>query len=351
MSVDSIHAALLAQLPDSYQKTTGFPTWMLTRAMAYGLAEGETVIAKAQQNLDLENLHGDDLTHYVFTRTGQERREAVFASGMLTASGEGMIHTGDLFETEGGIGFRAAETVIVSGAANVPVFCITPGAIGNVAADTVCKMPVQLPGIDSVTNPLPMANGFDAESDAELLDRFLERLQQPVTGSNKWQYLMWAKEVSGVGAARVFPLGHGDGTVDVIIIDSDGQPASDTLVQAVQEYIDPESAGKGEGQAGIGAHCYVSAAEGIAINIAVTVKCLDSTGIPEAVQKSITSYLAGIAFQQDYVSYGKLAVAINKTAGVLDYRDFTMNGDTANISISERQVAVCGEVTVTCENT
>ncbi len=351
MSVDSIHAALLAQLPDSYQKTTGFPTWMLTRAMAYGLAEGETVIAKAQQNLDPENLHGDDLTHYVFTRTGQERREAVFASGMLTASGEGMIHTGDLFETEGGIGFRAAETVIVSGAANVPVFCITPGAIGNVAADTVCKMPVQLPGIDSVTNPLPMANGFDAESDAELLDRFLERLQQPVTGSNKWQYLMWAKEVSGVGAARVFPLGHGDGTVDVIIIDSDGQPASDTLVQAVQEYIDPESAGKGEGQAGIGAHCYVSAAEGIAINIAVTVKCLDSTGIPEAVQKSITSYLAGIAFQQDYVSYGKLAVAINETAGVLDYRDFTMNGDTANISISERQVAVCGEVTVTCENT
>ena len=296
-------------------------------------------------------MDGDDLTHYVFTRTGQERREAVFASGMLTASGEGMIHTGDLFETEGGIGFRAAETVIVSGAANVPVFCITPGAIGNVAADTVCKMPVQLPGIDSVTNPLPMANGFDAESDAELLDRFLERLQQPVTGSNKWQYLMWAKEVSGVGAARVFPLGHGDGTVDVIIIDSDGQPASDTLVQAVQEYIDPESAGKGEGQAGIGAHCYVSAAEGIAINIAVTVKCLDSTGIPEAVQKSITSYLAGIAFQQDYVSYGKLAVAINETAGVLDYRDFTMNGDTANISISERQVAVCGEVTVTCENT
>lgn len=351
MSVDSIHAALLAQIPDSYQKTTGFPTWMLTRAMAYGLAEGETVIAKAQQNLDPENLHGDDLTHYVFTRTGQERREAVFASGMLTASGEGMIHAGDLFETEGGIGFRAAETVIVSGAANVPVFCITPGATGNVAADTVCKMPVQLPGIDSVTNPLPMANGFDAESDAELLDRFLERLQQPVTGSNKWQYLMWAKEVSGVGAARVFPLGHGDGTVDVIIIDSDGQPASDTLVQAVQEYIDPESAGKGEGQAGIGAHCYVSAAEGIAINIAVTVKCLDSTGIPEAVQKSIAGYLAGIAFQQDYVSYGKLAVAINETAGVLDYRDFTMNGDTANISISERQVAVCGEVTVTCENT
>ena len=351
MSVDSIHAALLAELPDSYQKTTGFPTWMLTRAMAHGLAEGEVAITKAQQNLDPENLHGDDLTHYVFTRTGQERREAVFASGMLTASGEGIIQAGDLFETEGGIQFRAAETVVVSDTANVPVFCVTPGAAGNVAAGTVCKMPVQLSGIDSITNSLPMTNGFDTETDAELLDRFLERLQQPVTGSNKWQYLMWAKEVSGVGAARVFPLGHGDGTVDVIIIDSDGQPASDTLVQTVQEYIDPESAGKGEGQAGIGAHCYVSAAEGIAINIAVTVKCLDSTGIPEAVQKSIAGYLAGIAFQQDYVSYGKLAVAINETAGVLDYRDFTMNGDTANISISERQVAVCGEVTVTCENT
>ena len=178
MSVDSIHAALLAQIPDSYQKTTGFPTWMLTRAMAHGLAEGESAITKAQQNLDPENLHGDDLTHYVFTRTGQERREAVFASGMLTVSGEGIIQAGDLFETEGGIQFRAAETVIVSGTANVPVFCVTPGAAGNVAAGTVCKMPVQLPGIDSITNPLPMTNGFDAETDAELLERFLERLQQ-----------------------------------------------------------------------------------------------------------------------------------------------------------------------------
>jgi len=351
MSVDSIHAALLAQIPDSYQKTTGFPTWMLTRAMAHGLAEGETVITKAQQNLDPENLHGDDLTHYVFTRTGQERREAVFASGMLTASGEGIIQAGDLFETEGGIQFRAAETVVVSDTTNVPVFCVTPGAVGNVAAGTVCKMPVQLPGIDSITNPLSMTNGFDAESDAELLDRFLERLQQPVTGSNKWQYLMWAKEVSGVGAARVFPLGHGDSTVDVIIIDSDGQPANPALVRAVQEYIDPESAGKGEGQAGIGAHCYVSAAEGVAVDVAVTVKCLDSTGISEAVQKSIVGYLASIAFQQDYVSYGKLAVAVNETTGVLDYRDFTINGDTANIPVGERQVAICGEVTVTCENT
>ena len=162
---------------------------------------------------------------------------------------------------------------------------------------------------------------------------------------------MWAKEVSGVGAARVFPLGHGDGTVDVIIIDSDGQPANPALVQAVQEYIDPESAGKGEGQAGIGAHCYVSAAEGIAVNVAVTVKCLDSTGISEAVQKSIVGYLASIAFQQDYVSYGKLAVAVNETAGVLDYRDFTINGDTANIPVGERQVAICGEVTVAYENT
>ena len=51
----------------------------------------------------------------------------------------------------------------------------------------------------------------------------------------------------------LFPLG-GENTVKGILIDTEGGPASEAVVQRVQEYIDPGGTGLGEGQANIGAH-------------------------------------------------------------------------------------------------
>ena len=46
---------------------------------------------------------------------------------------------------------------------------------------------------------------------------------------------------------------QGVNTVDVVIADNAGQPASPALVKSVQDYIDPDSEGAGRGQAPIGA--------------------------------------------------------------------------------------------------
>ncbi|MDD6937032.1 MAG: baseplate J/gp47 family protein [Clostridiales bacterium] len=350
MSVDSIHAGLLAGIPDSYQKTVGFPTWVLLRAMAIGLDTAEQEIETARAALDPATLTGTALEQFIYYRTGQSRVQATFSAGSVTVTGTGTITAGDLFSTAGGVQFRAGETVAVDGTAQVLVSCMTPGAAGNVAAATITQMPVQIPGISAVTNPQPITGGYDAEDDKSLLERFLTRLQNPPNGANAWQYREWALEVPGVGDARVFPLGHGENTVDVVVIDSDGKPAGSDLVDEVQEYIDPDSAGAGQGKAMIGAHCYVSAAEAVAVSVSVSVRRITGAaedGTTQAVTDAVAAYLRSVAFQQNYVSYARIGEAILGAAGVQDYENLKVNGAVANVTVTERQVAVPGEVTIT----
>ena len=175
--------------------------------------------------------------------------QATFATGKVTVTGNGTVSAGDLFETAGGVQFRAGESIEVKGTAEVLVSCVTAGAAGNVAARTVTAMLVQIAGISAVTNPESMTGGYDAESDKSLMERFLNQLQHPATSGNAWNYSEWAHEVAGVGEV----IGHGAGTVDVTVLGSDGKPASSELVREVQDYIDPGSRGDGMGAAPIGA--------------------------------------------------------------------------------------------------
>ena len=127
-------------------------------------------------------------------------------------------------------------------------------------------------------------------------------------------------------------------------------PASSTLVKAVQDHIDPDSQGLGMGEAPIGAYCYVSAATGFYLPISLQVTALPGsvqTEVTQAVKDAVTAYLTSIAFRQDYVSYAQIAAAILSAPGVEDFANLTVNGGTANIAIADRKVAVLGEVTVT----
>ena len=152
-----------------------------------------------------------------------------------------------------------------------------------------------------------------------------------------------------MGAVKVFPLGHGDNTVDVVIVDSTGQPADSDLVGEVQDYIDPNSGGKGEGQAPVGAHCYVSAATAKPITISCTVSKLNTAEeetVTAGIKAAVSAYLAEIVFEQDYVSYARISDRILDVEGVLDIEGLLVGGGTANIQIGEREVATLGEVTL-----
>ena len=198
-----------------------------------------------------------------------------------------------------------------------------------------------------MTNEAPTRNGYRQESDEELKKRFYDELQKPIVSGNKAHYELWAKEVAGVGEAKCFALAFGENTVEVCIIGNDGQPASTELIQAVQKYIDPDSNGRGEGQAPAGAYCTVTTATKKELNLTATLVLLEGyelADVQEAIKQAITEELKEKAFQVEYISYAALANIIFTTQGVIDYQNLTINGGTANIPVGEREVATLGTV-------
>ena len=349
MSASEILTELLDGMPDSYQKTVGYPTHDLLAAAALRMEGTDEEVAAMRAALDPENLAGGDLDRYVFPRSGLERRQATFATGVLTVTGTGTVQQGALFESGGGIQFAASETVQITGEGQVRVTCRVDGAAGNLPAHSITQMPVTLQGISACDNPEPTAGGYDEEDDAAYYARYLLKIRTPATSGNVYHYQSWALEVAGVGAVQVFPLARGPGTVDIVLIDSTGQPAPPDLVQAVQDYIDPGGTGEGYGQAPIGAQCQVEAATGTEIELSATVFKLDTADeetVTAGIKAAVGAYLAEIAFQQDYVSFARITERILAVEGVRDLESLTVNGGTDNVHLGERACAVLGEVTL-----
>lgn len=349
MSASDILTEMLGNMPESYQKTIGFPTYDLLAAVSLRMEGTDTTIDEAKQQLDPENLHDSALDRYIYPRSGLERKAATFAHGSLTVTGTGTIEQGTLFESAGGVQFAAAETVAIDGTGEVPVTCRADGTAGNLPAHSVTQMPVTVQGITGCDNEAEMSGGYAEETDAEYYARFLLKMRTPATSGNVYHYEQWALECAGVGHVRVFPRVQGVNTVDVVIADSTGQPAGEELVAAVQAYIDPESEGAGRGQAPIGAQCFVSAATAKKITLSATVSKLDTAdeaSVTEAVKTKVAEYLAGTVFRQNYVSYAQIAAAMLTAEGVIDFEGLKINGGTANVAVGERECAVLGTVTL-----
>lgn len=348
-SSNEIHNEMLESIDESYQKSVGFPTFDITKAFAIALSPVYALIEAVAKKFDVRNLTGDDLTLYTKQHKNVIRKEATKADGVLTVYGSGTVKRGDLFETEAGTQFQATATVAIVTSGSVPIEAVLPGLNGNVGANAIVKIPKTLQGINSCTNENQTMGGYEEETDASLLERYLEAVRQPPTSGNKYHYKAWAKEVSGVGDAKVFPLWNGDNTVKVVIINDLKQPADSQLVADVQNHIDPDVSGTGDGEAPIGAYCTVLSATGKSIDVSVQVKLLSGYTLSEVtanIESGITEYLKDIAFKQNYVSYGKIANAVNDAEGVEDYSSLTVNSGTANVSVTDTEVAVKGVVTV-----
>lgn len=350
MSASEILSKMLSAMPESYQKTIGFPTYDLLAAVSLRMESTDETIDEAKQQLDPENLHDSALDRYIYPRSGLERKAATFAHGSLTVTGTGTVEQGTLFESGGGVQYYATETVAIEGEGTVPVTCTVDGTAGNLPAHSVTQMPVAVQGIASCDNPEPIGGGYAEESDSEYYARYLVVLRTPATSGNIYHYVQWALEVAGVGHVKVFPRVQGVNTVDVVIADNAGQPASPALVKSVQDYIDPDSEGAGRGQAPIGAQCFVTAATGKAITVSCTVSksdTADEESVTAAIKSAVADYLASIVFAQSYVSYGQIAAAILSAEGVVDFEGLTVGGGTSNIAVGERECPVLGEVTIT----
>lgn len=346
--VNTIHREMLEELDSTYQRSPGFPAFDFTRAFALGLASLEDDVAAAEGRLDPENLTGEDLERYVWQHRAVERRQATYAAGTLrVTAGAGHISAGALFATASGVQFMADEDGDVETGDTFAVSAVEPGSAGNAAAGTVIAIPVTIQGIGGIVNDEAFSGGYDQESDEDLRARYYEVLQRPANGGNVYQYEQWCKAVEGVGRAVVIPTPRGPNTVDVYLVDSNGDPASAELIAEVQELLDPNGNGDGMGEAPIGAVCTVQAAGAVTLDFAVT---LTAGGDPsEAIEASLDDLVRKTALAGSALRYADVVAAV-LVEGVEDYSALTVNGKSGTVSFEDTEIPVLGEVDVTHES-
>lgn len=300
-----------------------------------------------------ETSYGEYLDRKAAER-GLSRKPATKGSGQIevTATAGTTINQGNVLATfQGNIRMVATETKVIGQTAKelITFENETAGDLGNILKGTVFVAPTAITGFTSATNPEQINAGTDEESDESLCERYLETAKAPTVSGNKNDYLKWAKDMAGVGDAKVFPLWNGNSTVKVLIIDSNKQPASSALVSEVQNKIDPGASGLGLGTAPVGAFCTVASAEGLNINVAATVVGVSASTVLPIFEGKLEEYLKSIAFVYDSVSYahiGSILLDSISNAGGTDYTGMTVNGGTSNVQIGSEQVAVMGTVTL-----
>jgi uncharacterized phage protein gp47/JayE len=239
--------------------------------------------------------------------------------------------------------------VVVESGFTAKIECETPGEIGNRPVTGAILLPVNhIGGLTSAVLGDIIIDGVDIEEDSKLKERYEQRVKSLAAGGNIADYIRWAKEVAAVGDAICIPLWNGRGTVKVVIVDRNGDPASTDLVQEVQNYIDPVP-GEGEGKAPIGATVTVVAPTVIIINVSVTLTYIsgnDPTTVMVDVETAIGDLIKGFKIG-DNVRYAAIASTIYNVSGVDDYSNLLVNDGTANIAVAIDEKAVKGTVTLT----
>lgn len=116
--------------------------------------------------------------------------------------------------------------------------CETAGVIGNQAFGALIPIDY-ISGLARAELADVLVPGEDIEKDESLRNRYLTKARSPSAGGNKADYVNWSLEVVGVGGVSVIPVRDGPGTVAISIINTNKEPAGQTLMDEVQNYIAP----------------------------------------------------------------------------------------------------------------
>lgn len=248
----------------------------------------------------------------------------------------------------------------------------TVGNIGNEYAGTILPISV-ISGLNSAFLGDILVLGDDMEDDTDLRERLIESLTEDPFAGNISAYKNHVRNIDGVGAVQVYPNGEADlvnptgaGTVTLSILGTDYLPASEYVVAAVQEDVDPETGhGIGLGYAPIGASVYVYVPDPVDIDVEATVTLAPGVTLGQVeplINASIENYLleirrswdknvsqAGVEYTAT-VYLSRITSAIVNTQGVVNATDVTISGEASDYVLTEtgtqQEIPVKGTVVI-----
>ena len=284
------------------------------------------------------------------------RNQETHATGKLEIKGipgteilKGTIFCTAATDGSPSVDFTTDEDCIIGedGMAMVKVTAVEGGPESALKAETITMMDEANDGIISVTNPEPTAGGKEEESDDDLYDRIaLEYENSNTYLGNDIDYERWAKD-AGAGECIVVPAAQGPGTVKLVLIDTDGQPADESLVENVYNHIvSPEDRSRRLLPTACASLICV-AAETKAINYKCTGLLFDGTVDLEQIKDDFSLAVKQLykeAKKEGVLRYNDVRPLISSISGVEDFQAFLINDAMENISFAKEEYPQTGTV-------
>lgn len=355
----AIEAAMLDQVDDSLDKREGSLIQTAIAPVAWFLEGLYMVLGQMWLNANPNEATGEALDNMVALR-GLTRKVATAAVRQGTFDVQ--IPVGSQFKTINGadsVVFTSGDLISHSaGSYSYMMTCETPGTIGN--SYTGPLLPVTaIAGLTSAYLGVTITEGTEEESDTALRERFFESFESQAYGGNLAEYRQAILAIQGVGAVQIYPVWQGGGTVLCSILGSDFLPASQTLIDTVQEIICPPKQGEtepsdeGYGIAPIGAKVTISTATEVEIDVECTVAFSVANGLEtyrEQIEGAIRQYIASVREEWGKplvarrISYpvsiyaARMIYAILSIPEVTNVTDLKINGQSGDLSLTETAV-------------
>lgn len=284
------------------------------------------------------------------------RNNATSATGAISVTAEygTVLEKGTIFavpatDQNDAIEFETMETVTFeeSGTLDIQISAVIPGTSGNVPADTITIMSKPITGVTAIRNAEKTSGGTGREEDDEYYERIhAEFRDAQFYVGNDADYIKWAKEVAGIGDCIVIPEAEGPGTVKLILVDSNGQPATENLVAAVYDHIvSPNDRSKRLLPTG-SAKLIVESAELKTIDFICTGLILKGISLDSVIAdfKEAMTLVYSVAKADNILRYNTARTVLSNISGVEDFSDFLMNGERVNIVLESAVYAETGTV-------
>ena len=391
---EAILNRMLARIPDEYDKRESSLIWDTQASTA-----NEILLLYVELKTLIANSYGDTAEREFLIYLCGDR-------GIIPESATNAILKGEFTPTNidvTGQRFNIGEmnyTVIapIDGeAGSYTVQCEEVGTIGNQYLGDMIPMNY-IDGLETAELTEVLIPGEDEETTDHLRQRYLDSFNEKAFAGNKAAYLALVRAIDGVGDVKVTRVWNGDinpasmiptdavttwynglsvtgevkawidavyaaalakkltvgGTVLITIVDSDDYGvASSTLVQTVQNAIDPESdAGEGEGLAPIGHVVTVQSASGVTVNVTTDITFEQGyswSNLGTAITKAVSDYLLELRTywangSNTVVRIAQIESRILAITGVADIADTEINGEASNLTLGEYEIPVMGGV-------
>lgn len=346
---DSILQRMLDRVPANVDKREGS---IIYDALAPAAAEIAEMYNELNINANLsiaDTASGEYLT----------RRTAEFGVNRLPATKA--RRRGEFFNSSGlplnvpigsryGINDLVYVVVSVIETGVLVVECETAGVVGNQQFGPLLSLDY-INGLSTATLADVLVPGADEETDEALRERYYSVVNEPAFGGNIADYKQKIRAISGVGDLKVYPTWDGGGTVKVTIIASDWSEPTPSLIEGVQQIIDPV-AGQGIGIAPIGHSVTIDGATAVTINVETSITLSSGVTVGQVqneIEAVIAAYLLGL--RKDWARQSQLIVRVAQieariltVTGVVDVNNTGINGQALNITLGADEVPELGMV-------